>query len=152
MSEMTDDRRHGVTVSTRGEQRGAMMAVAVVAALLVPLLCIGGAGVLDAMATPPVIETQQDAQSAAHEDADPTAPGADDPASPPDRGSDQPPAPAPEDTIYAIQAGDTLTSISAKLGVSVDAIAEFNAVRDLDVISAGAMLRLPYVYVPPVVD
>lgn len=52
------------------------------------------------------------------------------------------------DEVYYIQDGDTLTSLSAKFGVSVDCLADYNAVRDVNVISAGSALRVPYLYVP----
>lgn len=76
-------------------------------------------------------------------------PGTEDPVAPPDRVSDQTGEPAVEDTIYSIQEGDTLTDISAQFGISVDYLADYNAVRDVNVISEGAALRVPFVYIPP---
>lgn len=75
----------------------------------------------------------------------------------PDRDSDQegennegPEAlPVRQDHVYYIQAGDTLTSISAEFEISVDALAEYNRVRDVNVINEGAVLLVPYVYTPP---
>ena len=75
----------------------------------------------------------------------------------PDRGSDQegenneePEAPpVGQDHVYYIQAGDTLTSISAEFGISIDALAAYNQVRDVNVINEGAVLLVPYVYIPP---
>lgn len=57
------------------------------------------------------------------------------------------PAP-PEDTVYVIEAGDTLTSLSAKFGMSVDALARYNAISNTNVISEGATLRVPGEYPP----
>lgn len=74
----------------------------------------------------------------------------------PDRGSDQneeevvtPSEPTHEDVIYYIQRGDTLTALSARFGVSVDYFAEYNAIRDVNIINEGAVLRVPYIYIPP---
>lgn len=44
---------------------------------------------------------------------------------------------------YAIQFGDTLSRISKKLGISVEALIEANGIEDPDMILAGANLRLP---------
>ena len=79
-----------------------------------------------------------------------------DPSQSPDRGSGHgeetsPPGetPAPlADTIYVIENGDTLTSLSAKFGMSVDALARYNAISNTNVISEGATLRVPGEYPP----
>lgn len=68
----------------------------------------------------------------------------------PDRDSDQPgeSETAEPYTIYQVQAGDTLTKISAKFGVSVDAIAELNQIRDVNVIYADSALQIPTLKIP----
>lgn len=45
--------------------------------------------------------------------------------------------------IYTIQRYDTLTQISAWMGFSVDEIANYNEIRDANIISEGASLRVP---------
>lgn len=117
-----------------------VVTTAVLIAAVAALLAWGGVSAAGAMATPRI-----PAQPASTGVETPVA----DPSTPPDRDSDQTVEAPPEDTVYFIQRGDTLTSISAELGVSIDAIAEYNAVRDVNVISEGAVLRLPYIYIPP---
>ena len=45
--------------------------------------------------------------------------------------------------VYEIQDGDTLTSISNEVKVGIDELANLNQIRDMDEISAGAVLVLP---------
>lgn len=45
--------------------------------------------------------------------------------------------------IYLIQNGDTLTQLSAAFGYSVDQIANFNQIRDVNLIYANSVLRIP---------
>ena len=45
--------------------------------------------------------------------------------------------------VYEIQDGDTLTSISNEVKVGIDELANLNEIRDMDEISAGAVLVLP---------
>lgn len=149
-----DDRAR--TRSPAGYDRGPLLAGAAIAALLVPALVLGCIGAANAITTNAAVS------SSLHTEAPPTpvpgdeAPGADDPATPPDRDSDQTMVQpqddketSPENELYYIQAGDTLTTLSAKFDLSVDYIAEYNAVRDVDVISEGAVLRMPFDYDPP---
>lgn len=79
---------------------------------------------------------------------DGTAPGPDGPSAPPERGS----APAAEeqasDWVYVIRWGDTLSQISLDTGVSVERLAEYNAILDIDLIYADAVLRIPYLLIP----
>lgn len=49
----------------------------------------------------------------------------------------------PNPLIYFIDDGDTLTSISARFGYSVDQIANYNQVRDVNLIYSNSVLRLP---------
>lgn len=118
-----------------------VIAAGVAALALVAVLIVGVAGAAGAMANP-----RYPAQPAPTTGVETPV---SDPSTPPDRDSDQNLEAPQEDTIYYIERGDTLTSISSELGVSVDAIAEYNAVRDINVISEGAVLRVPYLYIPP---
>lgn len=45
--------------------------------------------------------------------------------------------------VYLIEPGDTLTSISAAFGYSVDSIANLNEIRDVNLIYANSSLRIP---------
>lgn len=45
--------------------------------------------------------------------------------------------------VYMIQPGDTLTKISAALGYSVDELANYNGIRDVNLIYANSALRIP---------
>lgn len=58
----------------------------------------------------------------------------------------------PTDTVYYVTSGDTLTSISYDTGISVDRLAEYNSIRDVNVIYADSALRVPYILVPLVED
>lgn len=56
-------------------------------------------------------------------------------------------APAPDGTVgqqvYVVQDGDTLSSISAATGVSVDRLAEANGIRNVHLIYRGSALVIP---------
>ncbi len=52
------------------------------------------------------------------------------------------PSPAPAQT-YTVQAGDTLSGIANKFGVSVSALAAANGIQNLNLIYAGQVLRIP---------
>lgn len=151
---MTDTETRGDQPSDAAQRRtkggfgsGAVLASAVVAAAFAALLVSGGIGVANAVSEPVTVSAKS-SQTPSTPGTGAKTPVAD-PSTPPDRDSDQPEASEPKDTVYYIQPGDTLTSISAKLQVSVDAIADYNAVRDVNVISSGAALRVPFIYVPP---
>lgn len=45
--------------------------------------------------------------------------------------------------VYLIEHGDTLTKLSAAFGYSVDELADFNHVRDVNLIYAESALRIP---------
>lgn len=47
--------------------------------------------------------------------------------------------------VYMIQDGDTLSQLSAAFGFSVDELASFNHIRDVDIIYANSSLRVPEV-------
>lgn len=137
------------TGTQHGYGRAPVMAAGVAAAVLASLLVWGGVGAAGAMTAPRAVLSAQSTQAPPTPDPGVHTPGAEDPTTPPDRASDQNVAAQQKDTVYLIQNGDTLTSISAKLGMSVDAIAAYNAVRNVNVINAGAVLRVPFIYVPP---
>lgn len=52
-------------------------------------------------------------------------------------------APTPEQQVYVVQNGDTLSSISAATGVSVDRLAEVNGIRNVHLIYRGSALVIP---------
>lgn len=52
-------------------------------------------------------------------------------------------APTPEQQVYVVQDGDTLSSISAATGVSVDRLAEANGIRNVHFIYRGSALVIP---------
>lgn len=52
-------------------------------------------------------------------------------------------APTPEQQVYVVQNGDTLSSISAATGVSVDRLAEANDIRNVHLIYRGSALVIP---------
>lgn len=52
-------------------------------------------------------------------------------------------APTPEQQVYVVQDGDTLSSISAATGVSVDRLAQANGIRDVHLIYRGSALVIP---------
>jgi LysM repeat protein len=144
------------TVRTRGAlgyARGPLVAGSLVGTVLIAVLILGGIGATSGMtakgATPITTQT-----SSPQTEAPPTSvpggstPGTDDPVTPPDRDSDQIGVTPPADEIYYIQEGDTLTALSARFGMSIDAMADYNAVRDVNVISEGAVLLVPFIYVP----
>ena len=143
-------RSHGAL----GYAKGPLVAGSLVAALLIPVLILSGISATNAMATKGGATTTMQT-AAAKIEAPPTpvpgdaAPGTDDPVTPPDRNSDQIGVPPQADEIYYIQNGDTLTDLSARFGMSIDYIADYNAVRDVNVISEGAALRVPFIFVPP---
>src|SRR5258708_31973963 len=44
---------------------------------------------------------------------------------------------------YTVQSGDTLTSIAARFGISVAALAQANQIAETDVIYVGQVLKIP---------
>jgi lysozyme len=54
-----------------------------------------------------------------------------------------PPAPAASTQTYTIQSGDTLGTIAAQFGVTVDALASANGIQDPDLIQVGQLLQIP---------
>jgi LysM repeat protein len=75
----------------------------------------------------------------------------------PDRGSDQD-GDVPgqgrvlrDDDVHLVQHGDTLSSISTEYGISVDMLAEYNGIADVDLIYRDSSLLVPYseLLIPP---
>lgn len=52
-------------------------------------------------------------------------------------------APTPGQQIYVVQDGETLSSISAATGVSVDRLAQANGIRNVHLIYRGSALVIP---------
>lgn len=52
-------------------------------------------------------------------------------------------APTPGQQVYVVQDGETLSSISAATGVSVDRLAEANGIRNVHLIYRGSALVIP---------
>lgn len=52
-------------------------------------------------------------------------------------------APTPDQQVYVVQDGETLSSISAATGVSVDRLAEANGIRNVHLIYRGSALVIP---------
>lgn len=52
-------------------------------------------------------------------------------------------APTPDQQVYVVQDGETLSSISAATGVSVDRLAEVNGIRNVHLIYRGSALVIP---------
>jgi LysM repeat protein len=53
-------------------------------------------------------------------------------------------APPPTTQVtYVIQSGDTLSIIASRFGVSTKALADFNAITDVDKIGVGQLLAIP---------
>lgn len=131
------------------------MAGGAIAVILIPVLIMGGVGATKAITVKDTVNNtlQMEALPTSNPEVETTEKT--DSVTPPDRVSDQTgatpeAAEAPqEDKVYYIQDGDTLTKLSAQFGMSVDYIAEYNAVRDVDVISEGSVLRTPFIYEPP---
>lgn len=48
-----------------------------------------------------------------------------------------------DQNVYIIKPGDTLTKISAALGYSVDELANYNEIRDVNLIYANSVLQIP---------
>lgn len=122
----------------------------------ITLLCAfgllgGGYGVIANAFTPSVIHAAPVVESdvtgdvpAANDGAGTSTAG---PTTPPERVSAPAEAP-PADTLYLIKWGDTLSQISLDTGVSVERLAEYNSITNVDLIYADALLRIPYILVP----
>ncbi|MET3172902.1 UNVERIFIED_ORG: hypothetical protein ABIB52_000730 [Arthrobacter sp. UYCu721] len=114
----------------------------------------GGYGVMTnafaSLATPPAIHAAPVAgadQAVANETGDGTGTSTAGPTTPPERGS-APEKAQPADTVYLIRWGDTLSQISRDTGVSVERLAQYNSILNVDLIYADALLRIPYILIP----
>lgn len=122
-----------------------------VAVLCLIGVLIGGTGVIaNALepAVPPAVAhaapvTGADAQNK----TDGTGTSSAGPTAPPERGS-APTTAQPADTVRYIHWGDTLSQISLETGVSVDRLAQYNAIPKVDLIYADSSLRVPYLLIP----
>lgn len=123
-----------------------------VAVLFTALLLVGGYGVvshaLAPRAAPAVAHLAPVATGADGKDkSDGTGPSAAGPTAPPERVSAPTPV-QPADTVRYIRPGETLSQISRETGVSVDRLAQYNAIQKVDLIYADSALRVPYLLVP----
>ena len=57
--------------------------------------------------------------------------------------------PPPQGTTYTVQAGDTLSSIAAQFGATVEAIVQANAIADPTRLEVGQVLIIPEAGAPP---
>lgn len=154
-------RDDAMSVNTSGPiVAGGAMGVLLAAALIGGgILAVNGA--MTATASMAATEVAEEAppntdepQESAGSDEAPSDEGLGDPTPPPDRDSDQTPDVLPSATTYTIQPGDTLTSISAQSGIGIDSLAEYNSIRDANILSEGATLVIPpadWLPVPPMV-
>lgn len=69
-------------------------------------------------------------------------------ATPPSNPTPQPTPPPPNGTIYIVQAGDTLSAIAARFGVTVTAIAQANNIANINYIYVGQRLTIPSTTTP----
>lgn len=60
-----------------------------------------------------------------------------------------PPPPATTQVAYVVQSGDSLSVIAGRFGVSTKALADFNAITDVNSIVVGQELSIPPTTAPP---
>ena len=53
------------------------------------------------------------------------------------------PAPEPEETVYTVVRGDTLSGIAARYGTTYQALAEYNGIANPSLIHVGQEIRIP---------
>lgn len=141
-----------------GYGRGVVMLAGGLAIVLMPILVGGSIAMASAMSTPPAISASQDpTEGGSNTDPDrdsgqddgqkdgsssdgSSTEGGDD--STGQDGSDS--VEYKSDTIHTVVWGETLTSISMRYGVSVDMLAEYNHIRDVDLIYADSAMLVPY--------
>ena len=51
--------------------------------------------------------------------------------------------PAAQERVYEVQAGDTLSAIAARFGVSAEELARYNNLADPNALQVGQVLKLP---------
>lgn len=122
-----------------------------VAVLCLVGLLVGGPGVianaLEPAAPAAVSHAGPVTGTAGENKADGTVTSTAGPTTPPERGS-APSTSLPQDTVRYIHWGDTLSQISLETGVSVDRLAQYNAIPKVDLIYADSALRVPYLVIP----
>lgn len=143
-------------VSTAPKAGSAYGMAPVAAAGGVAVLCligllVGSAGVvanaLEPAAPPAAIPVSPVTGADAKNKTDGTGTSTAGPTTPPERGS-APSTSQPADTVRYIHWGDTLSQISLETGVSVDRLAQYNAIPKVDLIYADSSLRVPYLLIP----
>ncbi|MCB5280556.1 LysM peptidoglycan-binding domain-containing protein [Arthrobacter sp. ES1] len=142
------------TAPKAGPQGYGMAPVAAaggVAVLCLVLLLVGGYGVVANALEPAAPPAKSHAAPVAGADGknktDGTGTSTAGPTAPPERGS-APTTAQPADTVRYIVWGDTLSQISLETGVSVDRLAQYNAIPKVDLIYAESSLRVPYLLIP----
>jgi len=122
-----------------------------VAVLCLVGLLVGGPGVIANALEPaaPAVSTHAAPVNGASGEmkTDGTGTSTAGPTTPPERGSAPSTSPA-QDTVRYIHWGDTLSQISLETGVSVDRLAQYNAIPKVDLIYADSSLRVPYLLIP----
>lgn len=122
-----------------------------VAVLCLIGLLVGGIGMvanaLEPAAPPAGIHAAPVAGADGKNKTDGTGTSTAGPTAPPERGS-APITAQPADTVRYIHWGDTLSKISLETGVSVDRLAQYNAIPKVDLIYADSSLRVPYLLIP----
>ncbi len=56
---------------------------------------------------------------------------------------EQPSKPQPSETVYTVKAGDTLSIIASKYGTTYQKLAEYNGIKNPNLIYAGQKIRIP---------
>lgn len=147
-----------------GYGRGAVLLMGGMGALLIPLLVGGSVAMASAMTEPTSVTAEQSPGGGGGSDSDgsTTDPGrdsgqshgssdgttaSDDPNG--SEGSDEDGSSSDEqryqeDVTHIVKWGETLTSISRDYGVSIDMIAEYNHIDDVDLIYADSAMLIPY--------
>lgn len=149
-----------------GYGRGVVMLAGGLAIGLMPVLVGGSIAMASAMSTPPAVSASQDPtedgsttdpdrdsgqddgtnDGSSQDGADGTA-GKDGAEGENDKGEASKPENSVEyksDTTHMVEWGETLTSISMRYGVSVDMLAEYNHIRDVNLIYADSAMLVPY--------
>lgn len=141
------------TVPKGGSVHGMAPVVAAggVTVLFLVLLLVGGYGVVANALAQPVPPAEIHAAPVSGADTknktDGTGTSTAGPTTPPERVS-APTTVQPTDTVRYIHWGDTLSQISLETGVSVDRLAQYNAIPKVDLIYAESSLRVPYLLIP----
>jgi hypothetical protein len=134
-----------------GSDMAPVAAAGGVAVVIIALLLVGGSGMvasaLEPAAPPAEIHASPVSGTDGMNETDGTGTSTAGPTAPPERGS-APTNAQPSDTVRYIHWGDTLSQISLETGVSVDRLAQYNAIPMVDLIYAESALRVPYLLIP----